>query len=95
VNVAWTLHSVTAEDGGFVVIPGSHKASMDMPDNDPADPAGHKGVAHPLMEPGDVCMTSVETPPAHRHLSHAALLLRSQCDLPHCLLFASGTSLLI
>ena len=33
---------------------GSHKACMDMPDTDPADPRQHKGVVHPLMEPGDV-----------------------------------------
>jgi hypothetical protein len=33
---------------------GSHKATMDMPDTDPADPSDHKGVVHPLLEPGDV-----------------------------------------
>jgi ectoine hydroxylase-related dioxygenase (phytanoyl-CoA dioxygenase family) len=56
VNVAWALHSITAEsgDGGFVVVPGSHKASFAMPSTDPADlPEQHKGVVHPLMEPGD------------------------------------------
>jgi|EP01043_Picozoa_sp_COSAG02_P085135 hypothetical protein len=31
---------------------------MDMPDTDPADPANHKGLVHPLMEPGDVRFTS-------------------------------------
>ena len=31
---------------------------MDMPDTDPADPRQHKGVVHPLMEPGDVIFFS-------------------------------------
>lgn len=58
VNVAWALHSVTATsesgDGGFVVVPGSHKAAFDMPSTDPADTTEqHKGVVHPLMQPGD------------------------------------------
>eukprot|EP01050_Picozoa_sp_SAG11_P008751 SAG11_NODE_786_length_7172_cov_3.635939_3_plen_577_part_00 len=58
VNVAWALHSVTdtseSGDGGFVVVPGSHKAAFDMPSTDPADTAEqHKGVVHPLMQPGD------------------------------------------
>lgn len=37
---------------------------MDMPDTDPADPANHKGVVHPLMEPGDVRFTSIVSKPS-------------------------------
>merc|ERR1711964_186374 len=54
VNVTWQLHDVTEEEGGFVVVPGSHHARFPLPSNDPGDPAGHKGVLHPLMQAGDL-----------------------------------------
>ena len=54
VNVAWQLHDVTKDEGGFVVVPGSHHARFPLPSNDSGDPAGHKGVLHPLMQAGDL-----------------------------------------
>lgn len=54
VNVAWQLHDVTEKEGGFVVVPGSHHARYPLPSNDSGDPAGHKGVLHPLMKAGDL-----------------------------------------
>ena len=54
VNVAWQLHDVTDGEGGFVVVPGSHHARFPLPSNDSGDPAGHKGVLHPLMKAGDL-----------------------------------------
>lgn len=54
VNVAWQLHDVTQEEGGFVVVPGSHHARFPLPSNDSGDPAGHKGLVHPLMQAGDL-----------------------------------------
>ena len=46
-------------DNRCVICSGSHKASMDMPDTDPADHAKHKGVVHPLLDPGDVCAVTL------------------------------------
>ncbi len=54
VNVAWQLHDVTEEEGGFVVVPGSHHGRFPLPSNDPTDIADHKGVLHPLMKAGDL-----------------------------------------
>ncbi len=54
VNVAWQLHDVTDQEGGFVVVPGSHHARYPLPSNDPSDSAGHKGVLHPRMKAGDL-----------------------------------------
>ena len=54
VNVTWQLHDVTEEEGGFVVVPGSHHARYPLPSNESGDPAGHKGVLHPLMNAGDL-----------------------------------------
>ena len=54
VNVAWQLHDITQEEGGFVVVPGSHHARFPLPSNDSGDPAGHKGLVHPLMQAGDL-----------------------------------------
>jgi ectoine hydroxylase-related dioxygenase (phytanoyl-CoA dioxygenase family) len=54
VNVAWQLHDVTDQEGGFVVVPGSHHARYPLPSNDSGDPAGHKGVLHPQMKAGDL-----------------------------------------
>jgi len=54
VNVAWQLHDVTDQEGGFVVVPGSHHARFPLPSNDSGDPAGYKGVLHPLMQAGDL-----------------------------------------
>ena len=54
VNVTWQLHDITEQEGGFVVVPGSHHARFPLPSNDPGDPAGHKGVLHPLMQAGDL-----------------------------------------
>ena len=54
VNVAWQLHDVTDQEGGFVVVPGSHHARFPLPSNDSGDPAGYKGVLHPLMRAGDL-----------------------------------------
>ena len=54
VNVAWQIHDVTDQEGGFVVVPGSHHARFPLPSNDSSDPAKHKGVLHPLMQAGDL-----------------------------------------
>lgn len=53
-NVAWQLHDVTDQEGGFVVVPGSHHGRYPLPSNDSGDPAGHKGVLHPRMQAGDL-----------------------------------------
>ena len=55
VNVAWQLRDVTAADGGFCCIPGSHKGRYPLPegiascDDDPMQVVRHVG-----MEAGDV-----------------------------------------
>ena len=55
VNVAWQLRDVTAADGGFCCIPGSHKGRYPLPegiascDDDPMQAVRHVG-----MEAGDV-----------------------------------------
>ena len=56
INVAWQLHDVTDEEGGFVVVPGSHHARLPLPSNDSGDPAGHKRVLHPQMNVGDLLL---------------------------------------
>lgn len=54
INVTWQLRDVTENEGGFVVVPGSHHARYPLPSNESGDPAGHKGVLHPLMKAGDL-----------------------------------------
>lgn len=54
INITWQLHDVTDQEGGFVVVPGSHHARFPLPSNDSGDPTGHKGVLHPLMQAGDL-----------------------------------------
>ena len=55
VNVAWQLRDVTAADGGFCCIPGSHRGRYPLPegiascDDDPMEVVRHVG-----MEAGDV-----------------------------------------
>jgi ectoine hydroxylase-related dioxygenase (phytanoyl-CoA dioxygenase family) len=56
VNVAWQLHDVDCiEDGGFCVIPGSHKASFGCPTEDPGHPRAWAdlGLTQPKVKAGD------------------------------------------
>ena len=45
INVAWQLMDVDETDGGFVYIPGGHKASLPLPTEhySPRDGGGHGG----------------------------------------------------
>ena len=56
VNVAWQLRDVTEADGGFVCVPGSHKARYPMPPGICScdEPMGL--VTHVQMNAGDVVM---------------------------------------
>ena len=61
VNVAWQLRDITDDDGGFVCVPGSHKARYPMPWADyarypmPEDLNDDMGLMiHPTMKAGDV-----------------------------------------
>ena len=56
VNVAWQLRDVTEADGGFVCVPGSHKARYPMPPGVQScdEPMGL--VQHVSMKAGDVLM---------------------------------------
>ena len=56
VNVAWQLHDVTEADGGFVCLPGSHKARYPMPPGIQScdEPMGL--VQHVSMKAGDVLL---------------------------------------
>ena len=67
INVAWQLMDVDETDGGFVYIPGGHKASLPLPTEhysprdggghayavgDDHDPDGLFGVVRPLLKAG-------------------------------------------
>ena len=56
VNVAWQLRDVTLEDGGFVCIPGSHKASYPMPEGIRTCDDEMELVRHVEMKAGDVLL---------------------------------------
>ena len=57
INVAWQLHDVEHEShGGFVLVPGGHKASYPCPSNDPGHPRmiADLGLVQPKVRKGDV-----------------------------------------
>ena len=54
VNVAWQLRDVTDDDGGFVCVPGSHKARYPMPEGIKSCDDDMGLVVHPAMKAGDV-----------------------------------------
>ena len=56
INVAWQLRDVTLEDGGFVCIPGSHKASYPMPEGIRTCDDEMGLVRHVEMKAGDVLL---------------------------------------
>ena len=53
-NVAWQLRDVTREDGGFVCVPGSHKAVYEMPEGIKSCKNEMGLVKHVAMQAGDV-----------------------------------------
>ena len=55
VNVAWQLRSVeTDDDGGLVLLPGTHVANYPNPIVDPGDPLAERiGLIHPRVSAGD------------------------------------------
>ena len=86
VGVAWQLRDVTAEDGGFACVPGSHKSQYGIPRGVWTCDEDMGLVTHPLAKAGDVIFfhgrpagprrTGVEERrPAPRH--------------PHAVLFAA------
>ena len=54
ITVTWQLRDVTAEDGGFACVPGSHKAQYPMPPGVRSCDADLGLVTHPVMKAGDV-----------------------------------------
>jgi len=56
VNVAWQLRDVTSADGGFVCVPGSHKASYPMPEGIRTCDDEMGLVRHVEMKAGDVLL---------------------------------------
>lgn len=54
INVAWQLRDVTAADGGFCCIPGSHKAVYPMPEGVLSADDDMDMIRHVGMEAGDV-----------------------------------------
>lgn len=54
VNVAWQLRDVTDDDGGFVCVPGSHKARYPMPEGIKSRDNDMGLLIHPTMKAGDV-----------------------------------------
>ncbi|MCZ6636309.1 MAG: phytanoyl-CoA dioxygenase family protein, partial [bacterium] len=56
INVAWQLRDVQEEDGGFVCIPGSHKARYPVPEDLKSCEDTMDIVRHVGMQAGDVAM---------------------------------------
>ncbi len=56
INVEWLLNDCGPDAGGYIVVPGSHKATFPLPSNDPGDPTGHKNVFRPVCRAGDVIL---------------------------------------
>ena len=54
VTVAWQLTDVNAGDGGFAIVPGSHKASEPLPDAVASVEEDMAMVVQPQMKAGDV-----------------------------------------
>ena len=54
VTVTWQLRDVTAKDGGFACVPGSHKAQYPMPPGVRSCDDDMGLVVHPMMKAGDV-----------------------------------------
>ena len=52
--MTWQLRDVTAEDGGFACVPGSHKAQYPMPSGVRSCDDHMDLVVHPTFEAGDV-----------------------------------------
>lgn len=55
INVGWQFHDVGPEDGGFVVIPGSHRASFPLPSNRLLS-MDLPCIVQPVMKAGDVVL---------------------------------------
>ena len=56
INVAWQLRSVSAADGGFCCVPGSHKSPYPMPEGVRSADADMEMIRHVGMEAGDVLL---------------------------------------
>jgi ectoine hydroxylase-related dioxygenase (phytanoyl-CoA dioxygenase family) len=54
ITVAWQLYDVNEGDGGFVVVPGSHKSRFRMPEGVRTVDDDMGLVVQPVMEAGDV-----------------------------------------
>lgn len=54
INVAWQLRDVTAADGGFCCIPGSHKVAYPMPQGVFSADDDMDMIRHVSMEAGDI-----------------------------------------
>jgi ectoine hydroxylase-related dioxygenase (phytanoyl-CoA dioxygenase family) len=56
INVAWQLHKVSESDGGFVCVPGSHKARYPLPSSFVTCDETMGIVHHVEMQAGDVAL---------------------------------------
>ena len=61
INVSFALTQTQAGEGGFVILPGSHKASFPMPDSVASLDSGSEFVVCPCLDPGDVILFSEAT----------------------------------
>jgi len=61
-NVAYCLTDVEPGEGGFVIVPGSHKASFALPEEIMKNPTEYEGLLdHPTLQAGDVIVFSEAT----------------------------------
>ena len=81
VTVSWQLRDVTADDGGFACVPGSHKAQYRMPPGVRSCDADMGLVSHPTFHAGDVLffMDGAQTHgalPWHSEVARRGILIK-------------------
>jgi len=60
-NISFTLDETKEGDGGFVIIPGSHKANFPLPENLAQCKEPNEYLVNPALNPGDVLIFSEAT----------------------------------
>ena len=65
VTVAWQLYDVNEGDGGFAVVPGSHKSQFRTPQGVRTVEDSMGLVVQPVMKAGDILFSQKQRPTAH------------------------------